>query len=73
MQEGKTHPLLSKVHTPMTKDSMHACTHTHKVGQVYVIKVLNDTGHFGNGVLNTQEQQRHIFNGFILSKMDSYN
>ena len=41
MYEGKTHHLLSKVHTSVTK-----------VGWVFVINVLNDTEHFGNGVPN---------------------
>ena len=60
MYEDKTHPLLSKVHTPMTK----GCTQTHmKVKQVYVIKDLNDTEEFGNNDPNTQKQVPifHIF------------
>lgn len=49
----------------MAKDS----TGKKRVGQVYIINVLNDTGHFGSGVPSTQEQLL-IFNIFISPKIE---
>ena len=56
VQQGKTHPLISKVHTPMTKGN----THTSGTG---LCKVLKDIENFGNEDPNTPKQVPifHIF------------